>query len=199
MARSMDSYLNNNDFEGAVDRLNNTSARWKGEWFKVCEQIFNRCKEWAKLYVLDTAAKAVRKLVELCTVAPKVRKTDISLSEDCIIQNNADRVEKCYLIEFFNDEGESICSKVGTTIRTIQQRVREELNSKTYKNMGATRCVIHRVYDCGEIPAEGLESYFRAKYIRRYPNSFYKNDRFMNAKFDFAEADRICEEYLAVA
>jgi hypothetical protein len=63
--------------------------------------------------------------------------------------------------------------------------------------MGAVRCVIHRIYDCGNIPAEGLESYFRAKYIRKYPESFKKNDRFINEKFDLKEADCIFSEYFA--
>ena len=108
-------------------------------------------------------------------------------------------MQKCYLIEFFDKEDNSLCSKVGTTKRTVQQRLREELRSDTYKKMGAIRCVVHRVYDCGEIPAEGLESEFRAKYIRKYPHSFYKNDRFIKQTFDLAEADKICKGYLCVA
>ena len=197
MARSMDSYLTANDFEGAVERLNNTSARWKGEWFDVCTTIFNRCKEWAKTYVLDPINKAVRKLTSIKSIAPRTRKSNIDISSGCVIQSNEDKVQKCYLIEFFDANDDSICSKVGTTIRKIQDRIREELNSKTYQSMGAVRCVIHRVYDCGEIPAEGLESYFRAKYIRKYPNSFHKNDRFIKQVFDLVEADKICAEYLA--
>lgn len=194
---SMSDYINSNDFEGAVSRLNSTSKRWKGEWYKVCETIFNQCKEWAKKYVLDPIAKEVRKLTNLKSVIPTIRKSDISLAEGCVIHNNEKNTQKCYLIEFFNDKDESICSKVGTTIRTIQERIREELKSNTYLKMGAARCVIHRVYDCGEYPAEGLESYFRAKYIKKYPNSFYKNDRFINTVFDILEADKIYAEYMA--
>ena len=114
-------------------------------------------------------------------------------------------IDKLKQFSFTGDLGnldkndESICSKVGTTTRTVQERIREELRSDTYKKMGAVRCIIHRVYDCGEIPAEGLESMFRATYIRKYPNSFHKNDRFIKQKFDLAEADKICKGYLCVA
>jgi hypothetical protein len=62
--------------------------------------------------------------------------------------------------------------------------------------MGCVRAIVHRVYDCGELPAEGLESYFRAKYIKKYPNSFKKNDRFINEFFDLMQADKIAEKYL---
>ena len=88
-----------------------------------------------------------------------------------------------------------VCSKVGTTTRTVKQRLTEELRSNTYKKIGCVRAVINRVYDCGDMPAEGLESYFRAMYIKKFPQSFKKNDRFMNTFFDFKEADKIVEKY----
>lgn len=199
MGYSANYYIRNNDLEGAKARLEASDGRWRPHWYEACEKIFNSCKEWAKFYVLDPINKTVRKILEGKTLFPKLRKTDISASEDCIIENNEKNVQKCYLIEFFDENDESICSKVGTTTRTIQERVREELRSDTYKKMGAVRCIIHRVYDCGKIPAEGLESLFRANYIRKYPNSFHKNDRFIKQKFDLAEADKICKGYLCVA
>lgn len=198
MAKSAETYIAQNDFEGAKERLEGANLRWKSHWFNTCEQIYNSCKEWAKMYVLDPIAKTVQKIISAqVNLFPRLKKEDISYSDKSIIQTNEDRRQKCYLIEFFDKNDESVCSKVGTTIRTIQERIREELNSKTYKNMGVVRCMIHRVYDCGNIPAEGLESEFRAKYIKKYPNSFYKNDRFINEKFDLAEADRIYAEYMA--
>ena len=198
--RKMEDYVNENDFLGAVERLNNTNPTWRNRWYKVCETIYTNCREWAKEYILDPVAKAVHKLGSIKQYAPKVRKgDDIQVSADCKIESNEDGTQKCYLIEFFNEDDISVCSKVGTTVRKIQERIREELHSKTYQSMGAVRCVVHRVYNCGSIPAEGLESYFRAKYIRRYPNSFQKNDRFMNTTFDLVEADKICAKYLATA
>ena len=189
-------YIDNNDFEGAKERLETTSARWRSYWYEVCEEIFTTCKDWAKKYVLNPITKTVSKLIDFKEIVPKSRKNNISITENCVIQNNEDKTEKCYLIEFFDKCNNSICSKVGTTIRKVQERIREELNSATYKKMGAVSCVIHRVYNCGSLPAEGLESYFRAKYIKKYPNSFCKNDRFISTQFDLNEADNIYQEYI---
>ena len=75
--------------------------------------------------------------------------------------------------------------------------MKEELRSNTYKKIGCVKAVVDRVYDCGDIPAEGLESYFRAMYIRKYPESFKKIDRFMNEWFDLKEADEIVLKYFA--
>lgn len=194
---SKESYVENNDFEGAVERLNSTSPRWKKDWFAVCEIIYENCAEWAKFYVLIPLEKTVRKLLNVKDAMPKVRKTNVDFNVDCSTTGLEERAQKCYLIEFFNENDESVASKVGTTVRKVITRIREELNSDTYKNMGAVRCIIHRVYDCGTIPAEGLESFFRAMYIRKYPDSFCKNDRFIRQTFDLAEADRIAQQYLA--
>lgn len=197
MAKSAETYIEQNDFEGAKERLENANGRWKSHWFETCEIIFNSCSKWAKKYILDPVRKII--LVNCNNIVARLKNKDIDFSDDCIIHNNDDGVEKCYLIEFFDIKDISVCSKVGTTIRTIQKRIREELNSDTYKKMGAVRCLIHRVYDCKDIPAEGLESRFRSEYIRKYPQSFQKNDRFIKQKFDFAEADRIYEDYFAMA
>lgn len=194
--KSMQDYIRDDDFLGAVDRLNSTNNTWRKRWFEVCRTIYEKSMEWAKEYVLDPIECAVRRVKSLKTYVPKVRKADIQVADGCNLFNE-NRAQKCYLIEFFDENDHSICAKVGTTVRKVQQRIREELSSDTYKKMGAVRCVIHRVYDCGEIPAEGLESYFRAMYIRKYPQSFQKNDRFMKMTFDLSEADKIVAAYLA--
>lgn len=196
--KSREWYIENNDFEGAVERLESTNATWKGRWYEVCEQIFNSCKEWAKEYVLDPIGKAVHKVGEIITKRRTKYNSQILVSSDCkSLFDNAK--QKCYLFEFFDENDKHICSKVGTTTRTVRKRLTEELNNDTYTKLGAVKAIIHRVFDCGDIPAEGLESYFRAMYIRKYPNSFKKNDRFMNLKFDLNEADKIAEKYLEKA
>ena len=103
--------------------------------------------------------------------------------------------EKCYLISFYDKNDNLVCSKVGTTTRTVIQRVKEELNSKTYTSRGCEKVKINRVYDCKNIPAEGLESYLRAIYIRDFPEKFNKNDRFFDVEFDFEEADNFVLNY----
>ena len=194
MAKTMQDYINTNDFEGALERFEKTNKTWKNRCWETCLTIYYSCKEWAQKYTVDVVTRTFRKIKN---VVLKLKKENIVISDDCPIFDNAYSVQKCYLIEFFDENDNSVCSKVGTTIRTIQERIREELNSKTYKNMGAVRCLIHRVYDCGQYPAEGLESFFRAKYIKKFPDSFCSKDRFIKTVFDLEEADRICAEYFA--
>lgn len=131
-------------------------------------------------------------------VSKKVRKSKYN---DMIDANgfDIDTVcgEICYLFEFYTKEKVFICSKVGTTTRTVRERLKEELGHDTYKKMGAEFAVVHRVYKCGEIPAEGLESRIRAEYIKKYPKAFKKNDRFIGEYFDFKLCDAIAKEYLS--
>lgn len=197
MAKNMEWYIKNNDFEGAKERLETTSSNWKKRWFEVCETIFRNCKELAKKYILNPLNKTISEIGAILTLS---KRKSIKYQETIQVENGVDlldnAIQKCYLFSFYDEFDNLICSKVGTTIRTVRQRLKEELNSKTYKDMGCVRAVVHRVYDCGELPAEGLESYFRAKYIKKYPNSFKKNDRFINEFFDLVQADKIAEKYL---
>lgn len=196
-SKSMGWYEANGDFEGAFERWMTTSPAWKSRWFEVCERIFKSCKNWVDKYVVDPIYKTITKIGSIkVRFAPRIRNENISVAEDCPLFNNELGTQKCYLIEFYDEDGDFVCSKVGTTTRTIQERINEELKSKTYSTMGAEFCVIRRVYDCGAIPAEGAESLFRAMYIRKHPDSFKKNDRFINTRFDYAEADRVFAEYI---
>ena len=193
--KNMGWYVANNDFEGAVERWMSTNATWKQRWFETCEIIFNSCKEWAKTYILNPIDGSIKKICRILTQRKTKYSELIQVAEGVDLLDNAK--EKCYLFTFFDADGNMVCSKVGTTTRKVLQRLKEELNSDTYKKIGCTRAVVNRVYDCGNIPAEGLESYFRAMYIRRYPQSFKKNDRFMNEWFDLKEADEIVLKYFA--
>jgi hypothetical protein len=192
MAYNWKFYVENEDLDGAYDRYCSTTNRWKSYWFDVCNQIFQQSKEWAKKYIIDP----VKQSIEIRVAQKRERKNyDIQIKPDFKNESN----QKCYLFRFFNAEGERICSKIGTTTRDVMKRMREELSSPTYTRMGAVRAVVDRVYDCGNIPAEGLESYFRAEYIKQFPNSFKKNDRFINEDFDLAQADEIAKNYLGLA
>ena len=193
MAKSMKWYIENNDFEGALGRFNSTTPSWKDRWFDTCEQIYNNCKELAKQYVLNPIERTIQKVVTVATRTFTERIT--AIEQACDLKDESS--QKCYLFTFYDANDKMVCSKIGTTTRAVLKRLKEELQSKTYKDMGCVRAVINRVYDCGNLPAEGLESYFRATYIKRYPDSFKKNDRFISTFFDLAEADKIAEKYLA--
>lgn len=192
----MEWYLQNNDFEGAKERFETTSKNWKGRWFEVCLQIYEKCKELAKIYFVNPINQTIIKIADV--LGKRRGKYDGKIQISTEISADYDKgKEKCYLFTFYNENDEMVCSKVGTTTRKIVERLKEELKSKTYKEMGCVRAVVNRVYDCGDLPAEGLESYFRAMYIKQYPQSFKKNDRFMNTFFDLQKADEIAQAYLA--
>ena len=189
MSKKATEYIEELDFDGAFDRYNSTTKRWKGYWFDVCCQILDCCKNLAKKYIVDKVAKTISE-----RVATKQTKYSYDIVAEVPLLD--DVKEKCYLFEFYDTQGKLVCSKVGTTTRKVVQRLKEELRSPTYKSLNCARAVIKRVYNCGNVPAEGLESYFRAHYIKEFPNSFKKNDRFMNEFFNFEVADRLVADYL---
>lgn len=187
--KSAEEYIEEGDFEGALERFKNANSRWRNHWFDVCVTIFTKIKDFSKKYVIDTVRQTIEKIEK-----PKRVNWDERIKIECDLLDNAS--QKCYLFEFYNSENELVCSKVGTTTRKVIQRLKEEMRSKTYKKLDCVKAVVKRVYDCGDMPAEGAESYFRAYYIKQFPNSFKKNDRFMNEYFDFDFADKLMENYL---
>lgn len=196
--KSAEQYIYDEDFDGAFERFESTNARWKNYWFDVCLQISETCKEVLKKYIINPIDKTIfiidRTIDKITNKKQRASKFDNKIIIDC--DNLYDEsAEKCYLFEFYNSENQLVCSKVGTTTRTVIQRLKEELKSDTYKNLDCQMAIIRRVYDCGKYPAEGLESYFRACYIKKFPESFKKNDRFMSELFDFKVADKIANDY----
>lgn len=182
-----------NDFMGIYEKWENANKRWKDYWFDAFCEVREYCKN-----EVDKVFKIVNDTLEI--VFKKIRKKysyDIELTEDVDESKFVEKGgEKVYLFEFFDKNDTLVCSKVGTTTRTVRQRLREELRSKTYSSMGCVSAVVYRIYDCGDVPAEGLESRIRAEYIKKYPRSFKKNDRFINERFDFDECDKLVENYL---
>lgn len=171
-------YLKYNDFLGCLDRWENATKRWKEHWFSTCVAIYQKSKKWAKDFVIDLTNKVIARI-----------------PHSNIIEWNCKQVfypqgtELFYLIRAVDKDNNLIFSKVGTTTRSITTRMLEHL--KYYKNLGVKRIIIDKVYDCGNIPAECFESYFRAVYIMQYPNTYHKNDRFFGVTFDITQADKI--------
>lgn len=99
-----------------------------------------------------------------------------------------------YLLRLLDEEGNLVWSKVGTTTRTVEERMKEHLTY--YRKHGIKSIEVTKVWNCGEIDAEGLESFLRSKYIRKHPHTFYKNDRFAGIEFDIKEAEKWTESYL---
>lgn len=102
-----------------------------------------------------------------------------------------------YLYKFYSKNDELICSKVGTTTRLPEQRLKEEIKYYQAHNIPVTRGEICSVIDCGAIPAEGAESITRAYFIRRFPDTFHKNDRFFGVDLPTRTFNKIVGNYLA--
>lgn len=101
----------------------------------------------------------------------------------------------CYLFKFYDENGNILFSKVGTTTRTCKQRLTEEM--KAYKkNYPVSYATINHIVDCLSVPPEGLESYCRAMLIKKYPNTFLKNDRFLSVDVSVDDFKQYANEYL---
>lgn len=100
--------------------------------------------------------------------------------------------QKFYLLEIREfSTGKLIASKVGTTVQKMSERAKDHRRYYTNSYGESVNIEVKRVYDCGDIPAECYESFFRAYYIARYSKKFAKNDRFNDVFFDYDEADKL--------
>ena len=108
--------------------------------------------------------------------------------------------ELAYLFKFYDKDDNLVCSKVGTTTRTIAIRLGEELKAYTKSHNEKIATIHHAkvcaIFDCGKYPAEGLESYTRAKYIQQYPEAFMKNDRFVEVDIPTQSFKTLAHNYL---
>ena len=125
-------------------------------------------------YAKSTIKNYIRKFADLLD---KAKETFYHVTQKVKFATLGKR-ELVYLFKFYDTQGNLICSKVGTTTRLPETRMREEI--KYYIKHGievgdAKACVI---IDCEGLPAEGAESAARAYFIKRFPKAFHKNDRF---------------------
>lgn len=170
-------------------------TRARRGWFDLMLKLYERFPAIQETWeYVENAQRLVKRFVKRV-----VNKVKTALNVNISYRAKADYPEGSqlvYLIRLLDRDGGLVWSKVGTTTRTMKKRMAEHL--RYYKKYGVASIEVTRVYDCGEIPAEGLESEFRSKYMRKYPEAFRKNDRFTGVEFDLAEADSIVQNYLAV-
>lgn len=170
-------------------------TRARRGWFDLMLKLYERFPAIQETWeYVENAQRLVKRFVKRV-----VNKVKTALNVNISYRAKADYPEGSqlvYLIRLLDRDGGLVWSKVGTTTRTMKKRMTEHL--RYYKKYGVASIEVTRVYDCGEIPAEGLESEFRSKYMRKYPEAFRKNDRFTGVEFDLAEADSIVQNYLAV-
>jgi hypothetical protein len=98
-----------------------------------------------------------------------------------------------YLIKFYNDKGNFLVSKIGTTERKLKQRLKEHFRTGTpYDRMGARFLEIDKVYSCPKNP-KGLESYIRGLLMLKY--DLIGNDQFPY-NLDWEELEEEIQKYL---
>ena len=177
-------YIKNKDFEGALDRFHNTTARWKSHWWECLEIIYNKCKSLAQKYVLDSTRRLVLKLETLADMT-------IPLTHDCVGY-------KVYLFKFFKKDGSFHFTKIGTSKRDIMLRVKEEIRDYRKAGLDIGNVVIEAIIPCkNKAWAEGAESQLRANYIKANPDTYVANDRFFNVNLPISGFVKAVEEYFA--
>lgn len=164
---------------------NRPTSSGRQYWFHKMLALYKANKTVQKVWeYIDSARLLINRFVKKCAAAIVYQvKHDYPKGSQLV-----------YLIRLLNESDKLIWSKVGTTTRAIDTRMREHL--RYYKKNGVTKVEVSRIYNCGTLPAEGLESEFRAKYMCKYPGTFQKNDRFTAIEFDLNEADEIANNYL---
>jgi len=146
-------------------------------------------------YSLNTIKAYIYKFKNLLEEAKKLfQKVEIVIISKA---KNLGKVgeEKCYLFKFYEDN-KILFTKVGTTTRETMTRLKEEIKSYTRSGFKITKVIIENVVNCGSIPAEGLESFCRAKFMLKYPNTFKKNDRFMGVDIPVEYFNNLTKMYL---
>ncbi len=84
-----------------------------------------------------------------------------------------------YLIKFYTDDRETpVFSKIGTTERTVEKRLRDEIAYYRKRGFDIRSTDICKIVDCGTGKPERLESFLRSVFMGKYGEAWHKNDRF---------------------
>lgn len=189
-----------NEMEVYVANMEAAASTYnRRKWFEYALDLYNRfpCVREVWDYV-EKARKLVDRFVK--KVVDTVREVVENLlpprmrTEWNGIEQMPKGVQQGYLIRLLDRNHQLIWSKVGTTTEKTGTRMTQHLNY--YKKDGVRFVEVVRLWDCNGLDAEGLESMFRAHYIRKHPGTFRKNDRFTGVEFDLEEADRLMANYL---
>lgn len=185
--------------DNAVQMMNEAATSYqRKKWFDIALNLWNNSPAVRALWdYFDTARKYVARFVRKAVQAVQATLPPRMRVEWNGIQKMGKGVQQCYLIRLLDRNKELIWSKVGTTKNPTQERMTEHL--RYYAKDGVKFVEVVRLWDCHGMDAEGAESEFRAHYIKKYPGTFRKNDRFTGVEFDLEEADRIMEKYLGRA
>ena len=176
----------------AKERYENTSKRWKNAWWDVICYIYDHFEQWHENFHLDPIAKGI---VELTKKRKSRSRYDIREKETVCIRF-AKGTKLCYLFKFYDSNGNLLYSKVGTTERTIRERLAREISDYRKGGHDVGYAVIESVINTSFYHPEGAESYVRAMFIKKFNDCFIKNDRF-TCDIDTNEFNKMVTSYLA--
>ena len=160
-------------------------------------------------YARYTYANRINEAKKLFSDNPPLRRMTTILSENRIVWGNTiiefvktaeesaldeDKAQRCYLFKFYDEKNRPIFTKIGTTTVSALKRLKQEITYYTKHDIEIAKVTICGIVDCGNLPAEGLESYLRACFIRDFPEGFHKNDRFFDMDIP-TEYFFTCAEY----
>lgn len=177
-------YIEDNDFEGAVQRFYNTNTRWRRYWFEVCYEIATNDKRWFSFYTFYPN--------ELWIL-------EVEPTEDTFLDTVGNFV---YLIKMFDENNEYVFLKGGKTIH-LRERM-SKLSKYNYKreNVQIARVEIIKTWNLprehlAESFEQVLHDYFCNKKLQHFPK-----DRFTPTfvtENDFLELDKRYEIICSLA
>ena len=108
--------------------------------------------------------------------------------------------EKTYLFRFFanSDDTDPIFSKIGTTVKLCRDRIKDEIAYYEKAGFSIEKVEICEIWHCGDTPAESYESYLRALLIKKFPNTWHKNDRFFGVFLPTELFVKLCHQYAEI-
>ena len=157
-------YINRNDLNGAYKRFVSAYRNWKDHWWAVVVEIWDRCKEWAKDYVLDVLNR---------TLLPKLikrgRKSIANVEYECDAYGMG-----AYVVQHFDAQDNPLWIKVGKA-NDVHKRLNEHL-TKDYRG-NAKRAVCLCFYPAkSDNHALSIENVLREHFNKEH--YLLGNDRF---------------------
>lgn len=176
------------------------SSSYIGKAYKALLNLIEEGAEWMKEYIFRPFERLIKNRIQRNTRQNRAEanKRDaacptyknaldrIIYTDDTVRQN--DGVNQFYICRMIKDNGKVVYQKIGTTRRDTNKRMYEHL--RDHWDKGVRKIVVDRVYDVEDMPDITIESYFRAKYGRKYKEYLVPTDRFKEAVIDLDEADK---------
>lgn len=189
--KSYNDYIKTNDLEGIYERFMNAPANWKNHWWEGVVEIFKSCAEFAKKYTLDIIHRVLVKGAEIIegTLA-KITTSDVKIFVNPDLEEIVGN--QCYLFKFYDRNNQIIFTKIGKTTRKYMTRLREEIRGYRKSGFDVASVYVADLFDCGNFPPEGYESLVRTKFMKQFPNTWHRNDRYFCVDIPVADFRAAC-------